>query len=120
MRIFKGLTLAIAVLASANAFAARATLVSTIDRILVTTNGTFGNCMAFLNQPLASLGVDCPDQWVTFSCSGDFATVSEARLMFDTAQLALAMNQEVRIYLTDNLKHNGYCFASRIDLLRQQ
>ena len=119
MKAIKYFVVVLALMGSMNVFAARATLVSTIDRVLVTTNGTFGNCMAFLNQPLAPLGVNCPDQWVTFSCSGDFVTVSEARLMFDTAQIALAMNKEVRVYLTDNLKHNGYCFASRIDLLRE-
>ena len=118
MVVVRALSLFLLIGFSINVFAARATLVTTVDRVLVTTGGAFGNCMAYLNQPLRPLGVDCPDQWVTFSCSGDIVPRSEAKGLFETAQIALATGKDVRVYVTDSAKHNGYCFANRVDLFR--
>ncbi len=60
----------------------------------------------------------CPPWWVTFSCSGDFTDPIRAYRMVDVAELALATNKKVQVFFRDDLKHNGYCFAYRIDAIR--
>ncbi|WP_296809861.1 hypothetical protein [Thiocapsa sp.] len=55
---------------------------------------------------------------MSFSCSGHFTDAVRAFRMLDQAQLALAMNKTVMIVVDDSRRHNGYCFASRIDLIR--
>jgi hypothetical protein len=38
--------------------------------------------------------------------------------MLDQAQLALAANKKVVVWITDVSRHNGYCFATRIDVVK--
>jgi hypothetical protein len=46
------------------------------------------------------------------------AGTPETRLFTTQAQLALATNKSVMIVVDDSRRHNGYCFASRIDVIR--
>ncbi len=73
--------------------------------------------MAYLDELLANYSLDCPGNWVTFSCSGDFSNKDAAYKMFDVAQLAYALDREVVVSVDDLKKHNSYCFAKRIYLL---
>ena len=59
---------------------------------------------------------DCPD-WVTFSCSGDFNSKSQGNLKFQNAQLAMVTGKQVALLVDDSKKHNGYCWARRIDII---
>jgi len=59
---------------------------------------------------------DCPD-WVTFSCSGDFNSKSQGNLKFQNAQLAMVTGKNVVLRIDNSKKHNGYCFAHRIDVI---
>ena len=55
--------------------------------------------------------------WVTFSCSGADASKASAMRMLDPTQLAFAIGRLVRVWVDDSRTHNGFCFATRIDVL---
>jgi hypothetical protein len=38
--------------------------------------------------------------------------------MVDVAELALATGKQVQVRFQDDKKHNTYCFANRIDVIR--
>ena len=80
-----------------------------------TNDGTqYGGCMVALDEALADNSLDCLDNWVTFSCTGDFTSKDDAYRMFDFAQLAYAMDKKVEISVDDLRKHDGYCFGYEI------
>lgn len=89
-----------------------------VERTMVTADGRWGGCMAQLDQQIATAGVDCPGDWVTFSCSGEFVSKDLAYRMFDSAQMAHALNSQLRVFVSDAQKHNGYCFSNRVDAIR--
>ena len=92
-----------------------------IARTLVADGGRFGGCMAHLDVDLqAGLGLDCASNWVTFSCTGVHTDTASAQRLFDSALVAFVTNRRVRVWVTDEKKHNGHCYASRIDLLPTQ
>ena len=110
---------------SAPGVAATASVEARVTRTLATSetddegNVKFGGCMVELDTTLATQApnLSCPGRWVTLSCSGDFATRSNAMRMLDSAQLAFVSNRRLRLYVNDELKHNGRCFAYRVDVL---
>jgi len=89
-----------------------------IDTTLAVGGAVYGGCMIYLDKVLADYSLDCPSRWVTFSCTGDFASKDAAYRMFDSAQLAHALDMEVVVIVDDSKKHNGYCYGNRIDVLR--
>ena len=94
------------------------TLTTTVERVLVAGDDRFGGCMALLADSPGRQLPGCPASWVTFSCSGDFTDPVRAYRMLDQAQLALATDKPVLVQVTDSQKHDGFCFASRIDVIR--
>ena len=88
---------------------------ATVERTLV-ENDAFGLCMALIAPGPETVLPSCGSGWVTFSCSGDFNSKSAGNLKFQTAQLALLTDEEIGLWIDDARKHNGYCFAQRIDL----
>ena len=74
----------------------------------------------FSNGPEAVLG-DCGGDWVTLDCLAAFpeSTKSNASQKFSQGQLALVMGNKVRVYITNDRKANGFCFATRIDIIAQ-
>ncbi len=107
-----------AALASTASFGGTATLYAKVNRVMMHNDGTFGGCMAQLSEnPQSALGA-CAPSWVSFSCTGDFTDQVSAYRSFDQAQLALAANKYIMVVVDDGRRHNGYCFASRIDVLR--
>jgi len=105
-------------LASTAAFGATAALTGKVDRVMIQNDGGFGGCMAQLTvNPKAALPA-CGGGWITFSCTGDFTDPVSAYRSVDQAQLALATNKNVLVIIDDSRRHNGYCFASRIDVAR--
>ncbi len=91
---------------------------TTVSRTMVGADDKFGGCMVQLADALPS-ELDCPDQpWVTLSCSGDHVTSkANAMRMLDSAQMAFFTGRQVRVYIDDQRKHNGFCFAYRVDVL---
>ncbi len=98
------------------ALGAGALITANVDRTLSDTEN-FGGCMAFLTAPIASVGLDCPGNWVSFSCTGDFAPKDAALRNFDSAQIAMLTGASVRIAVFDDKKHNGNCFGRRIEII---
>jgi hypothetical protein len=98
--------------------AATSYVIANVDRVLIYGYNTFGGCMAALSVSPQSVLAGCQGSWVTFSCTGDFTDQVRAYRMVDVAELALATGKEVQVFFRDDMKHNGYCFAYRIDVLR--
>ncbi len=87
-------------------------------RILSDTNN-YGGCMVQLARAPLDEGLNCNGPWITFSCTGDFASKDAAVRNFEIAQIAMLTERSILVAVDDTKKHNGYCFATRIDLLRQ-
>jgi hypothetical protein len=115
-------------LASGTAMAANFTIRGAlVDRIMVNSGpatSNYGGCMVYLRLPTTTPATTWPtacgtSPWVTLSCTGTFAiNAVQAYRALDQAQLALAANKRVDVYFTDSKKHNGHCFASRIDVIK--
>jgi len=101
---------------SGQALAEYAFVTAQVKRVLVVGGGTYGGCMAQLSVSPSSLLPGCSDSWVSFSCSGDFTDRVRAYQMLDSAKLALATGKQVYVVFRDDMTHNGYCFADRIDV----
>lgn len=100
-------------------FATIGNVESTVLKVLNTSNGTFGNCMIKMNKSMASGGLNCPDNgWVSFSCTGDFVPKDEAAKLFDSAQMAFALGTRIEVFIDDTKKHNGFCTAFRVDVIK--
>ena len=86
-----------------------------IERTLADSS-SFGKCMLFSLsfQPANS----CPGNWVSLDCDGNYHSKADGNRMWDSAQLALALNLRVRVWINDAKKINGYCVADRLDILK--
>ena len=63
-------------------------------------------------QKPSALFPSCPtNNFLTFSCSGVYATKADARLLLQNAQMAFALDKKIQIKVDDSKKHNGYCFS---------
>ncbi len=99
-------------------FAAKGFIKTTVEAIVVTTPVTFGGCMIKMGVKANSTGLNCTNNnYISLSCTGDFNSKDLSYKMLDTAQMALALGNEVNLQIYDTKKHNGYCVASRIDIL---
>ena len=107
-------------LAPAAAQAAEARMSAGVMRTLASEDGSYGGCMAQLSESIAeATGLDCPGRWVAFSCSGEHVSKAEAMRLYDAAQLAFVSGRQAMVRLDDARKHDGYCFAPRIDVLAE-
>ncbi|MEI6336166.1 MAG: hypothetical protein WCS87_16525 [Methylococcaceae bacterium] len=101
-------------------YAVEGTLTAKVSKTMVTGNATYGGCMALLDKAIntAANAPNCPGNWVSFSCTGTYTSKDMAFHLLDQAQLALALNKQVTVIVNDTKKHNGNCFASRIDVIK--
>lgn len=74
----------------------------------------FGHCMVYSASFTPSNG--CPAGWVSLDCAGNHLEKSVAGRMWDSVQLAYALDKSVDIYLDDSRRNNGHCIASRLDV----
>jgi hypothetical protein len=98
--------------------ASAASLIATVAKVTMTGDSSLGGCMVMLSVNPRTVLPNCGNVWVSFSCSGEFTDAVRAYRMLDQAQLALATGKTVQVWFQDDKKHNGYCFANRIDVLR--
>lgn len=112
----KALSVSLLLSAGGQALAAQATFCTHVSKVLMSADKTWGGCMAALYDNPAAFLPTCGGGWVTFSCSGDFTDRVRAYRMADQAQLAVATGNSVCLTIQDDKKHNGYCFANRIDV----
>lgn len=100
----------------APSFAAKGIVETQITRLMADSE-LFGRCMAKVSSSphLNSDISDCKSDWVTFDCSGDFASKDVANRSYASAQLALVTEKVVVLTVNNSRKHNGYCWAERIN-----
>lgn len=87
-----------------------------VVRTLTTGDGRFGGCMAQLSERLADTGLNCPGTWVTFSCTGVHTSREDGSRMFGSAQMAFSLDTTIVVEVNDGKKHNGHCYARRVDV----
>ena len=88
-----------------------------LEEVLVSDN--FSGCMAKLNVNIRQeTGLDCAGDYVTFSCTGTFVRKDLAYLMFNQANMAMALGLRVSIKIDDSRKHGGFCFDNRVDVIK--
>lgn len=76
----------------------------------------YGGCMAKVSpSPATYNGVSCAANYVTFSCTGEYNSKSISANKFAAAQLAYVTGNQLYIIVDDTKKHNGYCYAKRVD-----
>ena len=106
------------VLLAASAHGTTMRITGEVSRLLATEDTKWGGCMVSLNVSPMDSGLDCPTHlWVTLSCTGEHTSRSAALRMYDLAQMAFVTGNRIHIWVDDTRKHNGACFASRIDVL---
>ena len=82
---------------------------------LITTETTYGGCMVKLSKPISSAIDNCAAGWVAFSCDGALGnSVPRASAMWESAQLAYALDKTVRVRIDNSKKLNGYCYSDYI------
>ena len=101
-------------LAASMATAATGDIRSPVRTLLIDSEN-FGGCLFQLAELPA--GLACASNWVSASCSGDFNASNMGWRKFETAQLAHAMNKDILVRVDDSRRHNGQCFALRVQLL---
>jgi hypothetical protein len=105
-------------LAGTPAIAATDYVVGYVHSVLVNADSTFGGCMARLTVDPHSKLPACGTEWVSFDCQGNRTDPVRAYRMLDQAQLALAAGKLVLVAFDDAQLFNGYCYATRIDVMR--
>ena len=86
-----------------------------IETLLIDGNN-YGKCMIYGSSFNPSN--NCPANWFTIDCAGEFRPKEDARRMWDSVQLAYALDSTVEIVINDSYKHNGYCLVERMKIER--
>jgi hypothetical protein len=93
-------------------------MASKIKNLLVTSDGKFGTYMAALYVNPATSLPSCEASWLSFSCSGTFASKSDAKGIIEMEQLAFLLDKEANIGVDDSKLHNGYCYSHYLAVLQ--
>ena len=101
------------------AIAAQGSVVTYVERVMVSADEVDGGCMAKLFDPPQNVLPGCAADWVSFDCAGELTKPVRAYRLLDQAQLALATGNEVEVWFTDDFRFNGHCYAYRIDVSDQ-
>lgn len=75
----------------------------------------FGHCMIRLDYEST---IDCNDRWVSLDCRGSFNSKETSRRLWESAQLAFALDSTIFLVINDAKKHNGFCVADRLDVAK--
>jgi hypothetical protein len=81
--------------------------------------GFGGNCLIRMTVNPRNLLPTCKNNWVSFSCDGTHTSKDVAYRMLEMSQMAFVLDKGVLVIVDDNpLKmHDGFCLATRLDLL---
>ena len=103
------------VLSTGQVFAGKNKANAHVTRIIISDGGTFGGCMALLDVDVAAVsGLNCTN-WVSFSCSGEYNSKDIAYRKLDIAQKSEVTGHKAIFFIDDSKKHNGHCYAYRVD-----
>ncbi len=70
--------------------------------------------MIALNQ---SIGNGCKNNYVSLDCHASMTETGRGKNNFASALLAASLNKQVTVFVDNNKKLNGYCLATRIDII---
>ena len=102
-------------------FSAVQSMYTSITRMLATANGGYGGCMiASKWNIMEETGLNCNQKWVSLGCSSSVISEEDGKTMWRSAKIAFFMEQEIIIWVNDEIKHNGFCTVVRIDVLPQE
>lgn len=103
-------------LLSPSVFSAGGELDARVTRILQSETD-YGGCMIRLSPAPSTVSErNCPGNFVSFDCNGQYRAKSIGNSQLSAAQLALVTGNLVKIVLDDTRKVNEYyCIATRID-----
>lgn len=122
-KLILGTILLSSILTMPSAYAQRASIVAHVTQTLITGSSTFGSCMALLDKEIstqASASNTCPSRWVSFSCSGIYNSKDIAYRKLDIAQKSEVTGHRAIFYIDDLKKHNGFCYAYRVNSLNSK
>ena len=115
--VINGAVLAALVLLPSFAFAATQGKEVTVTGVL-TDDTNYGGCMARVDPAPNTYGsVTCQGAYITFSCACTHTTKSDSQTKYSAAQLAFVTGGRLFVILDDSKKHNGFCYAQRVDNL---
>ena len=104
--------------------AVESTVQGKVVRTLSLDDGVAGGCLIQLDQDWrdSASSMNCGSPRLTLSCSGNadqeaFTNRDDAYRKFDMTQMAFALNKQVRLTVTDDMKHGVYCFAKRVEVI---
>ena len=76
-----------------------------------------GSCAIRVTPSPKTVIGTCGNNWITFSCSGDHNSKSEGNGKYTLAQLAYVKGATMRIGITDQQTHSGFCFGQWAQIL---
>jgi hypothetical protein len=117
----QGIMAASLLISCSGAFAAGAWATGKITKTMVHTdpNEGYGKCMVLLSPEFDRTNLRCNESpWITLDCTGHFNSKEDARRMWDSAQLAFALDLKVTIRVVDHQMINEQCVAKRLDVLK--
>ncbi len=88
----------------------------------ISNSGFHGDCLVQVSKVFSDIISGCTphagSKWVTLSCDGTYNSKDAGQRKFESAQLAMALGYRVSLWVDNTKKHNGYCFAKRIDVYK--
>lgn len=75
----------------------------------------YGGCM--IKSPDFQPSVNCRSEWVSLDCNGEYNSKVDARRMWETAQMAVALGSKVNVVINDAKKHNDFCVVDTVGLV---
>ena len=87
----------------------------TISNILA-HDQLFGKCM--IRSTTFAPTNNCPAEWVSLDCSGEFGSKADSSRLLDISQMAFALGTSIYVVIDDAKKHNGFCVAARVELTK--
>lgn len=94
-------------------YSAESNVKTKVKQILLTEN-VFGGCMIRPTTSLTAAGLDCKNTWISLDCEGvSGGSKAHSQRMLDAATLAKVTRGDIIFRVTDAVKINGWCMATR-------
>ena len=82
---------------------------------ILTEAHRYGQCMISIPH---SARAGCKANWISLDCEGKFSAGNTGDRMLNVALVAQNKNTKVAVYINSTKKHDGYCVAERVDMLK--
>jgi len=84
-----------------------------IQKILV--DHYYGGAMILLDR---SIEHGCPSAWISLDLIAKYWSKESGKNKYSAALTAFAMDKSISVFVYSHQKHNSYCVARRIDILK--